>query len=176
MQTFPVSLLIHLSASVRPSIRSFLSLLSLRDCPLAFSFRQIHFARFPFLRIDCACVQSNRPTNDHERLSLHFELRSMRTFRSDVSAPAVHVTVSARRETPRFSRWFAVVVGIEKINNRKIYHWTNTLPNKIKGLLAAILESLIRAWMRLRIKGHGPSEGKRVGKRCWLVGQHLTQT
>lgn len=48
----------------------------------AFSFRQIHFARFPFLRIDCACVcnRTRRATNDHERLSLHFELRSMRTL------------------------------------------------------------------------------------------------
>ena len=76
LPTLSVSLFLSLSLSLLwpPS----------RDCPgsHAFSFRQIHFARFPFLRIDCACVcnRTRRATNDHERLSLHFELRSMRTL------------------------------------------------------------------------------------------------
>lgn len=70
-----------------------------RSCvgSLAFPIERIHFARFPFSRIDCACVQSRRATNRTTkgyRCTWNYD-RSTRTFRFDGSASVYRLQLSA---------------------------------------------------------------------------------
>lgn len=92
---------------------------------------RIHFARFPFSRTDCACVQSRRTTNGRERLSLHFELRSMCTFRSDDSVFAARTLApSPNEKCSRFSARLSRHDNLNKMEaNKTLLIYTQSPPS-----------------------------------------------